>query len=89
MSKSIAPARNLTADELVNTAKVANAAREYLRENGHEVGTRGRLSVEQFTIYFMRAPKTARVLAAALDLPVDGKGFVKKETAVALATAIR
>lgn len=82
-------AENLAVEDLLNTRRIAQAARDYQRQQGKEVGTRGRLSVEQFTEYLMRSPKTARAIAAALGVEVDGKGFVKKDVAVQLASAIR
>lgn len=72
-----------------DTRAVATAAREFARENGNQVGTRGRLSIEIFTNYLLSQPATARDLAQTMDIPVSAKGRVSRETVEAIAASIR
>jgi hypothetical protein len=73
----------------IYTADVAKAAREFARQNGIEVGTRGRLSVEHFTQYFLAQPRTARELAAHIGVPVSRRGRLSEQDATKVALHFR
>lgn len=75
--------------DVVYTADVARAAREFARENGVQVGTRGRLSVEAFAKFFKANPATARDLAARYGVEVSKRGRLAAEDAEKVALLIR
>ena len=73
----------------VTTREVAQAAREYARQKGHAVGTRGRLSADLFVEFFLAQPKTAREVAKAHDIPVSTRGRLSAVDAETLALVVR
>lgn len=73
----------------IDTAEVAAEARAFAREQGIEVGTRGRLSREAFTAYFLAQPKRAREVAKALGVEVGARGRLSPATAETVAAAVR
>lgn len=72
----------------VDVRTLAGEVREYARENGLEVGTRGRVSSELFVEYLMTQPKKVRELAKALRIPVNDRGRVSFETVAKVGVAV-
>ncbi|QIN94193.1 Lsr2-like DNA bridging protein [Streptomyces phage Wakanda] len=62
--------------------------REFARENGLEVGTRGRVPSTLFVEYLLTQPKKARELAKALSVPVNDRGRVSYETVAKVGVAL-
>lgn len=73
----------------ISTAEVAAEARAFAREHGTQVGTRGRLSAEAFTAYFLAQPKRAREVAVALGLPVGNRGRLSRDKIEVIAATVR
>lgn len=73
---------------VMTNAEVARLAREYARENGLPVGTRGRISAELFVEYLLTAPKIARNVAPSMGVEVPARGRISKATIVELGTAL-
>jgi hypothetical protein len=63
-------------------------ARAFARENGLEVGSRGRVPSTLFVDYLMSQPKKARELAKALQVPVNDRGRVSFETIAKVSVAL-
>lgn len=76
-------------ETVVYTSDVAKAAREFARQNGTPVGTRGRLSVEHFTRYFLAQPAKARDLAEYIGVEVSKRGRLSVQDATKVATYFR
>lgn len=74
---------------VVNTREVAAEAREFAREHGLEVGTRGRLSREVFVSFFMATPQRARDVAGALGVDISKRGRLAWRDADRVAALIR
>ena len=72
----------------IDVRALAGEVRSFARENGYEVGTRGRVSSELFVEYLLTQPKKARELAKALDIPVNDRGRVSFETVAKVGVAI-
>lgn len=79
----------LTQSDTIYTRDVARAAREFAREQGEQVGTRGRLSVEAFARYFKANPSTARDLAERYGIPISKRGRLALADAEKVAALIR
>ena len=62
--------------------------REFARENGMEVGTRGRVSSTLFVEYLMTQPRKTRELAGALGVAVSPKGRVPFEVVANVGVAL-
>lgn len=75
--------------EFQYTEQIAQAAREFARQNGKPVGTRGRLSVKHFTEFFVAQPKTAREIASLMEVEVSKRGRLAREDAERIALAVR
>ena len=71
------------------TRQVAGEAREFARANGLSVGTRGRISQEVFTTFFLSKPSSCRTAAKALDIPVSRRGRISPVDATKVALAVR
>lgn len=71
------------------TAQIAHAAREFARERGIPVGTRGRLSLDHFAKYFVAQPRTARQIAALVGVEVSKRGRLAETDAVKIAEHVR
>lgn len=82
------PMLDLTADEIL-TEDVAKVAREFAREQGIPVGTRGRLSVEHFARYFKAEPATARELAHRFGIEISKRGRLSMDDALKVAEVVR
>lgn len=76
-------------ETVIYTEDVAKAAREFARENGIPVGTRGRLSVEHFTKYFLAQPRKARDLAKYIGVEVSKRGRLSEGDATTIALHFR
>jgi hypothetical protein len=62
--------------------------REFARENGYIVGSRGRVPADLFVEYLMTKPQLARSLARTLGVPVGAKGRVPVTVAVQVGTLL-
>jgi hypothetical protein len=69
--------------------EVAGEARDFARQSGKTVGTRGRLSREHFVDYFLSRPRRAREVASALNIPVSRRGRLAEADAVKVAATVR
>lgn len=77
------------ATQTLITRQVASEARQFCRENGLPVGTRGRLSREQFVRYFLSHPRRAREVARTFDIPVSSRGRLSPVDATKVALTVR
>ena len=73
----------------ITSATLAAEARAYARQNGNDVGSRGRLSQEQFSNYFISQPARTRQVARTLGLVVGQRGRVSAQMANVVAAAVR
>jgi hypothetical protein len=73
----------------LNTREVAQEAREFARENGMEVGTRGRLSRDIFVDYFLARPRRAREIARQAGIPISARGRLSPLDADRVTTLVR
>lgn len=80
--------KSTIAVENINVRELAREVRNFARENGYEVGSRGRVSAELFVEYLMTKPQLARELAKALNIPVGVRGRVAYETTAAVGVAL-
>lgn len=71
------------------TRQAAGEAREFARAHGLSVGTRGRISQEVFTTFFLSKPNRAREVAKALDIPVSKRGRLSPVDATKVALICR
>lgn len=69
--------------------EVASEARAFCRAKGLPVGTRGRLSQEQFVKFFLSNPRRARQVASAVEIPVSRRGRISPLDAGKVASVIR
>jgi hypothetical protein len=66
----------------------ASDIRAFGRENGIEVGRRGRLGPDVKRAYFAANPAAARALAAEKEIPISSKGKISEDSLTALTRAI-
>ncbi|AVD99393.1 DNA bridging protein [Streptomyces phage BillNye] len=72
----------------IDVRSLSGEVREFCRENGIAIGSRGRVSAELFVEYLMTQPKKTRELAKALSVPVNDRGRVAFETTAAVGVAL-
>jgi hypothetical protein len=72
----------------IDVRTLAGEVRDFARENGMEVGSRGRVSSELFVEYLMTQPKKVRELAKVLDISVNERGRVPYEVVAKVGIAI-
>ncbi len=72
----------------IDVRTLAGEVRDFARENGYIVGSRGRVSSELFVEYLMTQPKKVRELAKVLDIPVSERGRVSYEVVARVGVAI-
>jgi hypothetical protein len=72
----------------IDVRSLSGEVREFCRENGIAIGSRGRVSSELFVEYLMTQPKKARELAKALRVPVSDRGRVSYETVARVGVAL-
>jgi hypothetical protein len=72
----------------IDVRALSAEVREFCRENGLPIGSRGRVSSELFVEYLMTQPKKTRELAKALRVPVSDRGRVSYETVARVGVAL-
>jgi len=72
----------------IDVRTLAGEVRNFAREHGMEVGSRGRVSSEMFVEYLLTQPKKVRELAKALNIPVSERGRVSFETVAKVGVAV-
>lgn len=71
-------------------SKIASEVREFAREQGWEVGTRGRMAVDVYAGFLSaQAPARVREIAAEVSVEVADRGKIKDEDIHAIAVALR
>lgn len=73
---------------VIDIRTLSAEVRNFARENGYEVGTRGRVSSELFVEYLMTQPRKTRELAKALNVPVGVRGRIPFETVAKVGVAL-
>lgn len=72
----------------IDVRSLAGEVRDFARENGMDVGSRGRVSSELFVEYLMTQPRKVRELAKVLSIPVSDRGRVSYEVVARVGVAI-
>lgn len=71
-------------------SKIANEVRQFAKDNGFEVGTRGRLSAGLFGAFLSsQTPAKVREIAAEAGVEVPAKGRISEDTIEALSSTLR
>ncbi len=72
----------------IDVRSLSGEVREFCRENGIAIGSRGRVSSELFVEYLMSQPKKTRELAKVLSVPVSDRGRVSYEVTARVGVAL-